>query len=77
MNLRLSYESEPGDVLSDLGKGRVLIRNPHRQDRVLDRKTGVITDGQLSEWHGIGKHILMTLVFVAVASLVVLYATLR
>lgn len=43
MELRISYVSESGDRLKDLGNGRVLIRNPNRTDRVLDRNTGKIT----------------------------------
>lgn len=49
MLLRLSYKSEPGDLLSDLGDGKVLIRNPDKADRILDRKTGIITERPYSE----------------------------
>lgn len=51
--LRLSYASEPGDRLSPLGGGKVLIRHPDKADRVLDRKTGIITERPYSEYTNI------------------------
>ena len=73
--LRLSYASEPGDVLSDLGDGKVLISHPGRVDRILDRKTGVITERPYSEWHKLGGDILKVLAFftVGAVSLIVYY----
>jgi hypothetical protein len=67
--LRLSYESEPGDKLSDLGGGKILIRNPARPDRVLDRATGEIIERPYSEWDNLGRDVLRTLaLFVVLAS---------
>jgi hypothetical protein len=68
INLRASYISEPGDRLSDLGDGLVLIRHKGQPDRILDRKTGQITDKPYSEFDHIGRDFLIVLGASAVAA---------
>lgn len=55
LGLQISFVSEPGDRLSDLGGGRVMIRNPDKPDRILNRLTGEIRPA--SEFHNIGRDI--------------------